>query len=505
MAELVTVKKTERRFQDEKNRLEVTNKLLIIELIMYYFLVSIFSAYEVINHHYGVAPVLIIAASLVFAIISILIFLREKKARFFCIKVLTLYYPVYLVALVFVNLQMTLFTSIVIMSALVVFYNKRMITIYSLITAFCGIFNCICQIVMAKDDSVSELVLVFTLLIFLAADFGVYRTTIRGIQFNDDIINTIKAEQMAQKDMLEEVLDIANVVKENADASNELVRKLGDTTRITNSTVNEISLSTQSTAESVQAQTVMTQQIQQAIDEAVTISHGMVNRADDSSTTIHNSLDMMNNLKNQSDQIAAANIDVEASMKSLIEKTQSVQEIADIITGISDQTNLLSLNASIEAARAGELGKGFAVVANEIRKLADQTKKSTDNIYLIINELNEQASLTVNNVNKSINATDCQENLIEAAAELFNSINRNVRLLAEDVNVISSKLNNLKYANNSIVENISQISATTEEVSASSEEAAVVSEENYKNVSEVVSLLQEVMDTLHRLDKYIAK
>jgi len=180
-----------------------------------------------------------------------------------------------------------------------------------------------------------------------------------------------------------------------------------------------------------------------------------------------------------------------------------VQEIAEIIAGISDQTNLLSLNASIEAARAGEMGRGFAVVANEIRKLADQTKKSTDSINQIINELNEHAILVTNNVQKSIEATDRQEQLIETAAELFNSINTNVMQLAEDIIVISGKLNSLQNANNSIVENISQISATTEEVSASSEEAAGVSEENYKNVEDVVSLLRDMIDTLQRLDRYI--
>lgn len=503
METLSTSNKTKRRFQDETNRLRVTNKLLIIELTMYYFLVIIFSAYELINHNYSILPYIVIAASVVFAITSLLIFARDKTSKFFCFKVLTLYYPVYLVALVFENLQMTLFTSLVLLSALVVFYNKKMITIFSVISALCGAFNCVYQLVIVKNSSVSAVSLVFTLIIFLAAVFGIYRTTIRGIQFNDDIIGAIKDEQKAQSDMLEEVLDISNIVKKNADTSNELVRKLGNSTKITNSTINEISLSTQSTAESVQMQTVMTQQIQQSIDEAVSISQGMVNRADNSIASIHNSLDVMNSLKGQSNEIASTNFDVENSMKSLIEKTQSVQEIAGIITGISDQTNLLSLNASIEAARAGELGKGFAVVANEIRKLADQTKTSTENIYMIINELNDQATLTVKNVNKSITATDQQEKLIDTAADLFNCINQNVKLLAEDVDVISSKLDNLKHANNSIVENISQISATTEEVSASSEEAAVVSEENYQHVENVISRLQDVIDTLHRLDKYI--
>ena len=272
MEKLSTSNKTKRRFQDETNRLRVTNKLLIIELTMYYFLVIIFSAYELINHNYSILPYIVIAASVVFAITSLLIFARDKASKFFCFKVLTLYYPVYLVALVFENLQMTLFTSLVLLSALVVFYNKKMITIFSVISALCGAFNCVYQLVIVKNSSVSAVSLVFTLIIFLAAVFGIYRTTIRGIQFNDDIIGAIKDEQKAQSDMLEEVLDISNIVKKNADTSNELVRKLGNSTKITNSTINEISLSTQSTAESVQMQTVMTQQIQQSIDEAVSIS-----------------------------------------------------------------------------------------------------------------------------------------------------------------------------------------------------------------------------------------
>lgn len=78
---------------------------------------------------------------------------------------------------------------------------------------------------------------------------------------------------------------------------------------------------------------------------------------------------------------------VQSNVANLVERVQSVSKVMELIQGIADQTNLLALNASIEAARAGEAGKGFAVVAEEVRKLADDTKRSVLSINTDIQEL----------------------------------------------------------------------------------------------------------------------
>ena len=122
----------------------------------------------------------------------------------------------------------------------------------------------------------------------------------------------------------------------------------------------------------------MTQSIQSAIDETGERSRKMVDVATDSNENIQENLQVMEELKNQSEQIAATNHEVTESMTRLQNKTKEVEEIAGMILNISNQTNLLALNASIESARAGEAGRGFAVVAEQIRQLAEQTKKSTE-------------------------------------------------------------------------------------------------------------------------------
>lgn len=74
--------------------------------------------------------------------------------------------------------------------------------------------------------------------------------------------------------------------------------------------------------------------------------------------------------------------------------TESIASITNVITQISDQTNLLALNAAIEAARVGESGKGFAVVAEEIKSLAEESKKNSNNIAAILKELERETILS---------------------------------------------------------------------------------------------------------------
>ena len=122
------------------------------------------------------------------------------------------------------------------------------------------------------------------------------------------------------------------------------------------------------------------------------------------------------------------------------ESAQAIQAATDIIAGIANQTNLLSLNASIEAARAGEMGRGFAVVAEEIRGLADQSRESADKIRSIVENLISNSNQSVQIMNGVVGEIHQQNEKLGTTLNVFSTLNQEVQKVVGEINVISGEL-----------------------------------------------------------------
>ncbi len=180
-------------------------------------------------------------------------------------------------------------------------------------------------------------------------------------------------------------------------------------------------------------------------------------------------IDKLNKRSKDTQEVTQAVIE---GIGKLNDETNTIENIVEVISSISDQTSLLSLNASIEAARAGESGKGFAVVADEIRKLADESMQAVSRISDIITRINTQTELTVETARRAEQIVGAQQDALVTTINLFNTINKHIEDLADNLDDITRGIEQMSIAKDETLSAIQSISDVSDRAAASTSQVS---------------------------------
>ena len=219
-----------------------------------------------------------------------------------------------------------------------------------------------------------------------------------------------------------------------------------------------------------------------AVETVSELSGKTLQEADDGGRAIARVVSQMEEISTTVNASAKVVRDLEA-------KSGEIEQIVQTIVGIAGQTNLLALNAAIEAARAGEQGRGFAVVADEVRKLAEQSASSAQEIAGLLGGIRTETERAVSGMNTGALAVERGKTTVEEAGERFRQILALVGSLSEgvkklvstssaverDAGEVSSQVYAVRGVSDKIAEEAETVSAATEEQSASMEEIAAAS------------------------------
>ncbi len=233
-------------------------------------------------------------------------------------------------------------------------------------------------------------------------------------------------------------------------------------------------------------------------DKAAEVSSEVREQAEDGASSVKEMLSQMNSISQSVDRAGEG-------VTSLVSSAGEIQKISSLIADISGQTNLLALNAAIEAARAGEQGKGFAVVAEEVRKLADETNASAEQIHKLVATIQAESSGTVRDIRLVKENVSAGISLSEETVSNFNRILAQIEQVTSQIQEAAAATRYLTDEFEGVHDTIVGIAAGSQETLESSENAAAASQQQLASSEDVSNATQSLARLAEELQEMISR
>lgn len=203
--------------------------------------------------------------------------------------------------------------------------------------------------------------------------------------------------------------------------------------------------------------------------------------------------------------ISGSTATVKASIRELSQSSEEIGRIVELISGIAEQTNLLALNAAIEAARAGEAGRGFAVVAEEVRKLAEESGNSTQQIADLVAKIQSNMHGAVTASEESADSVERSMSSVREADAIFESIKITIDALAGGIRDVSQSIQSVSEGNNSMQQAVQAIAEISQANARRTEEVSSTTEEQSASAQEIAAATRGLAEEAEQLAKEVER
>ncbi|ULO05801.1 methyl-accepting chemotaxis protein [Paenibacillus sp. 19GGS1-52] len=235
-------------------------------------------------------------------------------------------------------------------------------------------------------------------------------------------------------------------------------------------TIQEISVGAEQQAGQSEQSAILIQQLEREVHEITEYTEVMLLTSKTANQNTRQGSAAVIALREVSEQSSQSVGKVYNALNKLVGQSKDISRITNSITEISQQTNILSLNAAIEAARAGTYGKGFAVIADEVRQLSVQTKDSTVHISKIISELQKGMAEFQSNMLETKENLEEQEHKVAETLSSFAAIDHSIAEISKQIGQIHDKVDMTQTMNTRLAESVHSVAAIAEETAAGVQE-----------------------------------